>query len=139
MKMTDAELAFATANTPLYLLRKLRSSMSVKKIAAVKTSFQIYRSLSAALKRKPDTFRESVLPFVLLVSLSIKFDGRKYLVESAGLPSPYHPWFRYCCDNLVMGAKSATTESIKFKGNVKIERFVKRGVTTNVVRFASGT
>jgi hypothetical protein len=135
MKMLDAELAFATANTPLYLLRKLRQSPTVARIAATKSAFQIYRSLASALKRKPKNFRDSVLPYALLVALSMRSDN-KYLSAVAELPSPYHHWFKYSCDSIVGASRSTTKEIVGFKGKLKIQRSTKTGNRTNVVRLA---
>jgi len=135
-KMEDAELAFATANTPLYLLRKLRASNTVARIAVERSSFQIFRALSSALKCKPETFKESVLPYVLLVTLSVKQDT-KYLPALQGVAAPHHPWFSYCATYLSAGARSTVRQTSRTKRRTKISRSIVGSGRTNIVKVAN--
>lgn len=111
MKLLDAQKIFATANTPLYLVRKLRVAPSVERIAREKSGFQIFRALRASLKEQPDGFRDAVLPYAMIVALSLQSKS-KYLFEAANLNAPHHQWFDYCCKYLIAGYQ--TTSKAKF-------------------------
>ena len=74
VRLPLAEQAFAVANTPLFLLRKLRSDPAVLEIARVAQPKAILSALKKSLRRKPKTLSDAVSPYVYLVALSMTRD-----------------------------------------------------------------
>src|SRR4051812_21469407 len=67
--LSDAEFALAVANTPLFLLRKLREDEASRNIAIALPEAEIFRRMKQRLARKPKDLRERVEPYVYLVAL----------------------------------------------------------------------
>ena len=132
LNLEAADTIFATANTPLFLVRKLRADSSVTTIAASNSSEDIFRGMRAVLKIKATDFRSSVMPYVLLVALSLKPDNT-YLMKSVGLPAPHHPWFRYCADYLLSNFQATSVRRLAPTGKTMVTRTTKRGNRTNAI------
>jgi hypothetical protein len=132
LKLNEAEKSFATANTPLYLIRKLRTDVSVSRLAARATAVQLFREMRIALRSTSDDFRSSVLPYVLLVALSLKSEN-KFIIKAATLPAPHHPWFRYCCDYLATTYRPISAQKLSSSRKLKTSRSVKNSGRTNTV------
>jgi hypothetical protein len=98
--MVEADLgqavqAFALANTPLYLLRKLREDPALQEIGRQFSGEQILVALEEALKQEPKSLLDFAKPYAYLVALSFKADG-KPLSEAAKLPNTNKwEWFAY--------------------------------------------
>jgi len=107
----NAEAAFVLANTPLFLLRKLRSDPVVRAIAVDLSDDEIMSSLRAAVQQKPTDIREAVLPYLYLVALSIK--GKiAPLREAAAIDVPYAEWFKYIGNYLLKSFIPTATVSV---------------------------
>src|SRR5436190_13534617 len=92
--LSGAEAAFAVANTPLFLLRKLRADVAAMDIARLNSGKSILADLRRALQGKPVGFAESVLPYVLILALSYKTDFR-LLRTAAKQRAARYPWYSY--------------------------------------------
>jgi len=66
----SAKEAVLVANTPSFLLNRLRKDISVQTIASTMTGSSILRSLSEVLARPPKDVVEIVTAYVYLVALS---------------------------------------------------------------------
>ena len=109
--LSGAEAAFAVANTPLFLLRKLRSDAAVQKISAQNSATRIFQELKLGLKTKPETLTALVEPYVFLVALSQK-DTLATLRRAQNLKAPYHPWFQYLAKVLLKSYAPTATAKI---------------------------
>ena len=91
---------FAVANTPLFLLRKLRADPEVQRMSTDCDAEDVLDALNAALPSQPQTLEDLVRPYAYLVALS--FDQtRSYLERAAKIHAPYHNWFKYIADVLI--------------------------------------
>lgn len=87
--------AYAVANTPLFLLRKLREDSAVAELASRFSGECILTALAESLKEKPKTLEEYVQPYAYLTALSMVPD-RSFLDRAVSLDgSGSWEWFRY--------------------------------------------
>jgi hypothetical protein len=112
LDLADAEMALAVANTPLFLLRKLRSDSSVQSISRAKSVAEILDALIFQLKRQPENLTQEVEPYVYLVALSMKRDLPS-LKQAANMDAPHTKWFRYLAEVLVDEYKPTLRENIE--------------------------
>lgn len=98
-----AEGDFAVANTPLFLLRKLRMDESVQRLAHTTPSTKLLRLLSDTLKVRPRSLRASVVPYVCLVALSLRGDFVA-LRKASKFRAPYSPWYKYLAEVIMQTA-----------------------------------
>ncbi len=107
----NAEVAFVTANTPLFLLRKLRSDPVVRAMAFDLSEDEIIGALRSAVRRKPTDIRDAVLPYLYLVALSIK--GKVVpLKQAVDIGAPHAEWFKYIGNYLLKSFTPSTTQVV---------------------------
>jgi hypothetical protein len=95
ISFTEAEHTFAVANTPLYLIRKLRQDLTIYEISRSFSGDQILAELDSALRVKPASLADYVRPFVCLVALWHKPED-KYLKMSPQIPNATEgDWYNY--------------------------------------------
>lgn len=97
--LTQAGEIFAVANTPLFLLRKLRESQAVSE-AKEADEKEILESLQDALKQEQNTLTEAVRPYVYLVALSQK-ENDTALKEAAKYDSLSWHWYSLLAQRLL--------------------------------------
>jgi hypothetical protein len=110
--LSQVERDFAVANTPLFLLRKLRINSEVDRLSRSLDGRRLIHELGRALMRKPRILRNAVRPYVYLVALS-KQQDKSLLRRAAALEAPHHPWFKCIADVLL--APTVATESGAFE------------------------
>ena len=113
--LSSAQSALMVANSPLFLLRKLRVDQSVTLIAREARGETVLNELKASLARNPRKMRTAVAPYVYLVALSMLPDI-KYLRQSARIATPYHPWFSYLNEVLLQTYKATNLETVTLPG-----------------------
>lgn len=87
--------AYAVANTPLYLIRKLRETEEVGELVRTKSGDQIFELLRQATAKHPVEPMDYVAPYMCLVALSMKSDDN-YLKAAGALPNTANwDWFDY--------------------------------------------
>jgi hypothetical protein len=89
-----AETALAVANTPLFLLRKLRSDPVVVEIARDVSDEELLDALRVVTQEEPQNIQEAVLPYVYLVALSVK-GNLTILKQASDVDAPHARWFKY--------------------------------------------
>jgi hypothetical protein len=93
--LDQAALAYAVANTPLFLLRKLREDPLTREISSSFSGDTLFTELQNALKHRPESLQDYVRPYVYLVALSMKQEDR-WLRDAVRIPSVESwNWFRY--------------------------------------------
>lgn len=93
--LAEAQATFAIANTPLFLLRKLREGKEAQDVSRRMSGEQLLEALHGSVQEAPKTLYEAVRPYVCLVALSLK-DEVKFLRESTLIePSYQDEWFAY--------------------------------------------
>ena len=109
--LSEAERVFAVANTPLFLLRKLRADRGVQDIHANFTGPQILKALKSAIRKKPTTLDAATRPYAYLVALSMNTEV-SYLKQAAELSVPHFDWFEYIANVLVKTRRPTSMQTI---------------------------
>lgn len=106
MQFVGAQRAFAVANTPLFLLRKLKDDADVQQVSREFNGAQLISLLESSLRYRPKTIRDAVLPFIFLVALSFKED-KKFLDATITIARGYpDEWFDYLRSVLIQTYRS---------------------------------
>lgn len=93
--LSGASRAYAVANTPLFLLRKLREDTAVLEISQSFSADAIYSELRTAIIAVPHDIVTTVRPYVYLVALAMK-KNEDYLRQVATLPGIANwDWLEY--------------------------------------------
>ena len=92
--LDEAEAAFAAANTPLYLVRKLKADPAVQAISRIVKPDQILMELERTAGKNPTNLREAVVPFICLVALQMQPSDDFLLRTTKIIPSHGADWFR---------------------------------------------
>lgn len=108
--LSEASASYAVANTPLFLIRKIREDSSAVYIANNFSGDQILSALRMALEHEPTDICDYVRPYVYLVALSMK-DTDSYLRCAADLPMA-RKWDWYCYVSLALLQAYAPTTQI---------------------------
>jgi hypothetical protein len=110
--LSEAEMSLAVANSPLFLLRKLRTDPAIKRISDAVTSAQLVAYLRSILKRKPNTLRASVLPYACVVALAMRNSDTELQV-AAKLDAPFAAWFKYIANVLIETGRSTSRLTLR--------------------------
>jgi len=107
-----AEAALAVANTPLFLLRKLRADPIVASLARDRNAEELLSSLREISQKEPQTLQDLVLAYVYLVSLSLK-ENLSNLHAAAAIPIQAE-WYRYIANYLAQSAEPTVRVNLTF-------------------------
>ena len=135
--LSHAAQMFAVANTPLFLIRKLRDDPVVNEMANVFAPDDIINHLHKAVEHEPETLLDYVCPYVYLVALSKKPQD-KFLKDVADMPgSERWDWFDYIRRVLLETYLPTGNQVIEMPGqlhshnvNIRTEAPVKEQVLT---------
>jgi hypothetical protein len=109
--LQEAAQAYAVANTPLFLIRRLQEDPVVQEIATSFTGEQILAEQHNSLAHAPDSLLDYARPYVYLVALSKQQDSRHLrAVETAGTES--WRWFPYMKEVLLETYSPLSTTSV---------------------------
>lgn len=104
-----AELSLAVANTPLFLVRKLKGDTAVLELSHFNGE-DLLNWLRNSLQNKPNDLSEAVKPYVYLVALAAKLDNQ-FLLRAADMkPSYEDDWYSYIYNVLTDTYKPTTTK-----------------------------
>ena len=108
-----AEEAYVLANTPLFLLRKLKHDPRVVALAHSESPEQLFDALTTAVTQTPVTLADKLRPFILLIALGIKGELSR-LTQALNLTAPAKPeWFNYICRVLIETSLPTTRTTLK--------------------------
>lgn len=130
--LRTAEAAFAVANTPLFLMRKLRSDPAVALLARNRRGEELLALLRQIAGQVPRDPREAVLPYIYLVALSLKQD-LSHLREAAGIAQPHADWYEYIGKYLVQSTLPTARIAISFPQQV-VTSTISVGSSANTYR-----
>jgi hypothetical protein len=91
---------FAVANTPLFLLRKLRAHPVVDEIQKYHGR-EILSALRRSVRKRPSDLNDFASPYLYLMAIAAKQD-LALLQQAADLPAPYHDWYSIIANMLIM-------------------------------------
>jgi hypothetical protein len=98
--LQEATQAYAVANTPLFLIRRLQEDPVVNEISTSFTGEQILQELRNALARRPESLLDYTRPYVYLVALS-KLPSSEYLAAVETVGNEGWRWVSYIKDVLL--------------------------------------
>lgn len=99
INLSGAEAAFAVANTPSYLLRKLRADPAIHEAARKYSFHELLRALKLSINKEPKTLSDLVRPYVYLVALYGA--GHENTLEKAkSMSAPCYKWFSQIANTL---------------------------------------
>jgi hypothetical protein len=111
--LTAAERDFVVANTPMFLARRLQSNPVINHMAQEIASDTILQWLKGAASTEPQNVRDSVIPYVLIVSLFLKGDLRALREATLIVPHAAYRWFDYIRTALIQLYKPIVKVNIK--------------------------
>ncbi len=111
--LSHAASTYAVANTPLFLVRKLREDPAVSEIAKLFSGDQILAALQLTVQDKPTDLFDYVRPYVYLVALSMK-ETDTYLRKAMELPNTRKwDWFNYVALALLQTYTPTTSMAVR--------------------------
>jgi hypothetical protein len=103
IETANAESSFVIANTPSFLLRRLREDKASYQLSQSMSDRDLLATFTAAISEKPETMRDQITPYLILVALSLKTDV-KFLRDAktlaAGATTSYK-WLDACAQILI--------------------------------------
>jgi hypothetical protein len=109
LNLSQAQRDYAVANTPFFLLQKLRSNPAVQLWASHSDADQILRAMQRTLARTPKTLKDFVKPYAMLAALSMKGNAGA-IRRATTLNASHHMWYKYLADALDQTSNSTTLE-----------------------------
>lgn len=110
----NARIVYAVANTPLYLLERLREDAEVQAFARRSDGPTLFGLMSSALETPPCTLQQAVLPYVYLICLALKNDILQ-LQRARALSSDGYKWFSYLVD--IVNSTSTPTATVNLRSS----------------------
>jgi hypothetical protein len=109
--LSHARSVYMTANTPMYIIRNLRSDPEIVKIHLNNSGENILAEIIDRLQRLPLDFEDRILPLALLVALSLK-QNRNLVVAAASAESAMYRWYKLVADCLVQQVRPTLVTNI---------------------------
>lgn len=111
IKLDNARSVYMTANTPMYIVRNLRSDPEIVKLHLKNSAEAILAEIRDRLERLPLDFEDRILPLVLLAALALK-QNRTAMLEAARLDGKSYRWYKPVADSLVQQIRPTTMSQI---------------------------
>ena len=111
INLDNARSVYLTANTPMYIVRNLRSDPEIVKLHLTNSAEAILAELKERLERAPLDFEDRVLPLVLLAALALK-QNRTAMVEAARLDGKSYRWYKPVADNFLQRSRPTSVSRI---------------------------
>lgn len=111
IKLDNARFVYMTANTPMYIVRNLRSDPEIVKLHLRNSAEVIIAEIKNRLVRLPLDFEDRILPLVLLAALALK-QNRTAMLEAARLDGKIYRWYKPVVDSLVQQIRPTTMSQI---------------------------
>lgn len=111
IKLDNARTVYMTANTPMYVVRNLRSDPEIVKLHLKNSAEAILAEIGNRLERLPLDFDDRILPLVLLAALALK-QNRTTMLEAARLDGKNYRWYKPVADSLVQQIRPTTMSQI---------------------------
>jgi hypothetical protein len=131
--LINASKAFAAADTPLYLLKRLRSDPAVDYVSRSHGSDDLLKELTAAVAKRPRTFEQSVFPYVLLLALA-RQGSTASIRKAAHFAAPDFKWFEYIAAVLIEQFQPTRQQSFRLERSplVPMSTLVSTSPTTTI-------
>lgn len=114
INLQSAMAAFAVANTPMYLFRKLRADHTIQETSKHASAKEIYASLKSSLSQPPKSLEDSVRPYAYLVALLFAGEA-PFIMKARTISAPHHPWYSYLSNAVALEIRPTTTTEVHFQ------------------------
>ncbi|KPF81419.1 hypothetical protein [Novosphingobium sp. AAP93] len=111
INLGNARSVYMTANTPMYIVRNLRSDPEIVKLHLKNSADTILAEIKERLERLPLDFEDRILPLVLLIALALK-QNRTAMMEAACLDGKSYRWYKPVADSLVQQVRPTSVSTI---------------------------
>jgi hypothetical protein len=111
INLDNARATYMTANTPMYIVRNLRSDPEIVKLHLRTTAEAILEELKDRLGRLPLEFEDRIFPLVLLAALGLK-QNRTAMIEAASLEGKNYRWYKPVADSFVQQIRTTSISRI---------------------------
>ena len=95
IKLLQAQSNFAIANTPSFLIESLRNDTAIHLLSSTYNDDLLLADLKESVSKEPTDLREAVLPFAILVALSLKPSSSALRRAMDITPAQYDSWFHF--------------------------------------------
>lgn len=120
VNLDNARSVYMTANTPMYIVRNLRSDPEIVKLHLKNSAESILTEIKDRLERLPLDFEDRILPLVLLAALALK-QSRATMLEAASLDGKSYRWYKPVADSLVQQIRPTTVSNITVPVTVTVK------------------
>jgi hypothetical protein len=109
--LNEAQAAVAVANTPLFLVRRLRENPALRRAHVMHGAEKIFAALQTVLPNKPSDLTAATEAYFYLVALSLD-DDKSWLRRALALSAPHIKWFSDIAEYLVETAKPTVAKTL---------------------------
>lgn len=109
--LQNAAQAYAVANTPLFLIRRLQEDSTVQEIATSFSGEEILAELQRSAARAPESLLDYTRPYVYLIALA-KQQNSDCLRAAGAVETKDWRWFSYMKDVLLETYSPLSTTSV---------------------------
>jgi hypothetical protein len=118
--LSSVEDAYLVANTPHYLLRRLRGNPIVRTLTQSLSPEELASAYRASVHKSPDSFRELVVPYICIVAIATtgRMDLLKEL-EGVSINSGYK-WLRQIVEIVIETFRPTITKELRISPTLQI-------------------
>lgn len=124
IKLDNARTAYMTANTPMYIVRNLRSDPEIVKLHLQNSAESILDEIKDRLTRLPLDFDDRILPLILLAALALK-QSRTLMLEAARLDGARYRWYKPVADSFLQQMRPTSVSKIEIPAAITADRQVR--------------
>jgi hypothetical protein len=119
INFSGAESTLLVANTPMFIIRKLRADSAVITLARTFEADALAETLRERLTTPPQTPRDRAIPYALMVALSLK--NKRAMIKDL-LPNlgEHYPWLRAVGESLFSSLSPVTTNELVASNNFNV-------------------
>jgi hypothetical protein len=133
VETSGAREAVLFANTPSYILSRIRKDASAAYVAETLSAEQILEGLRNMLETPDADVHRLVRVYVYLVSLALKEDVSKFSSELRSLNLSGVQWARQIADSILSEQTPITTETVNIDSDNKPSVIKNTTITTGIV------
>jgi hypothetical protein len=113
IKTANAESNFVIANTPSFLVRRLKEDQAVYLLSQSLSEGDLLKGFVSSSSREPESMRELVTPYLCLCALSLK-PTSKYLRDALLFEArPEYKWLKDCAQILIDEFRPVSISKVK--------------------------
>jgi uncharacterized secreted protein with C-terminal beta-propeller domain len=119
INLDRARSVYLTANTPMYIVRNLRSDPEIVKLHLNNSTEVILTEIEDRLGKLPLDFDDRISPLALLAALSLKQD-RVAMLKAARFDGKSYRWYKLVVDSLLQQIRPTSVTNVFAPVAVKV-------------------